>query len=205
MCSRFRWSLMSNHVKSIRSSAAVWLGIWNICQALWEFWAQQLLHWNEHCATLCVIVQCPYPAPSLRRHARSEIAYFELMFTLHSASRLVLNHVVVMNHCGLFAPAAACWMTSVERLREDWCAVCQRMCSTVSLLACCKLSPFCQPEGQIQSLRNFYAHVYTRCWGGIARSRNSIGGWSLSVEFRTMVAVKTVCFDHWGGTRSSAT
>lgn len=83
--------------------------------------------------------------------------------------------------------------------------VCQRMCSTVSLLACCKLSPFCQPEGQIQSLRNYYAHLYTRCWGGIARSRNSIGGWSLSVEFRTMVAVKTVCFDHWGGTRSSAT
>ena len=187
--------------------------------------------------TSCIIAQYPYPAPSLQRQARSEIAQnpdcpifwvHVHLWVLHSASRLVLNHGLVMNHGGLFALAAACWMTSVERLREDWCVFVKGCAEKIakravqyylraSIQSACQHAVSClhfanQKVKHRAYVYNYYAHLYARCWRGIACSRNSIGGWSLSVEFRTMVAVKTprraiwlVCFDHGGGTRWSAT
>ena len=195
-------------------------------EAAWKIWGPATPSFK---CTSCIIAQCPYPAPSLQRLARSEIAQnpdcpiFLSSCSPLSASlaRSVLNHGLVMNHGGLFALAAACWMTSVERLREDWCVFVKGCAEKIakravqyylraSIQSACQHAVSClhfanQKVKYRAYVYNHYAHLYTRCWRGIACSRNSIGGWSLSVEFRTMVAVKTprravwlVCFDHGG-------
>ena len=203
---------MSNHIKSIRSSAAVLAGnlkhLPSIVKILGPATPSLKRTLCNICASLCSVhIQPPVCKDTPDQKLLRLLIVLIFWVHVHPSLSEPIGSQPWRGDEPLWSICHSGGMLNdiCGKVARGLVSVCQRMCSTVSLLACCKLSPFCQPEGQIQSLRNYYAHLYTRCWGGIARSRNSIGGWSLSVEFRTMVAVKTVCFDHWGGTRSSAT